>query len=189
MSRSDRRPTLRQLVEHARLYGAEEVFETADAFLTAREMGYLCRHLRRVDPGWSLTRVQRQSLVRRLLADQMRPREVADITGLTLGRVYQVRAEDASTEEALSDDDAEGLDIVELAANPASRAPPFSSFSGGAGDCLPRHKTTAERLLRPRSHLEGIGEQSGSTMAVVPRRMLIRPPYRVLSTYFLLSRN
>jgi hypothetical protein len=88
--------TLRRYIRHAELFGVALVYETAEDDLPVIELGYLVRHLRRVDPNWRLEKRQRATLMKRLLGADVPAKEVADIVGLSLGRVYQVRGNDTA---------------------------------------------------------------------------------------------
>ena len=93
-----RRPTLGGLIRHAERFGTECVYETAEELgFPALELGYLARHLRRVDRLWRLTPDQRERLIEELLAAGTRRREIADMAGVsekTVSRARQRGAED-----------------------------------------------------------------------------------------------
>jgi len=116
---------LRDFIRQAELYGTASVYETAVSVLTPTECGYLTRHLRRVDRRWSLTPRQRARLVRLLIADGVAASDIADMCGLSLSRVYQVRNE-------LNEPDASDPSPTQA----TGRSPPGTPSDLGSGACL-----------------------------------------------------
>jgi hypothetical protein len=92
-SRLDQRPTLEQYVTHAQRYGVEAIYETAEELrLPAVQLGYLARHLRRVDRRWRLSPTNRHELAERLVAAGARARDVAEMAAVSRSTVASLRA-------------------------------------------------------------------------------------------------
>jgi len=83
---------LRTLVKHAEKFGTAEVYETATAMgFSALELGYLVRHLRRIDKSWRLESAQRTRLVRELLEANVADKEIRDMAGVSQDTVARLR--------------------------------------------------------------------------------------------------
>ena len=92
-SRLDQRPTLEQYVTHAQRYGAEQVFETAlEMNVDPRDLGYLARHLRRIDRRWRLSHTDRHELAEQLVVAGVKAADVAEMAGVSRSTVASLRA-------------------------------------------------------------------------------------------------
>jgi hypothetical protein len=89
--------TLDRYVTHAEKFGVEFVYETADEQpLISVELGYLARHLHRVNPRFKLTLDQRHDLASRLVADGATTAEVVDLAHVSYSTVAELRAHAAA---------------------------------------------------------------------------------------------
>jgi hypothetical protein len=96
-TRSAAPTTLDLYVTHAEKFGVEFVYETADEQqLTPFELGYLARHLHRVNPRFKLTPDQRHDLASRLVADRATTAEVVDFAHVSSSTVAELRAHTAA---------------------------------------------------------------------------------------------
>jgi hypothetical protein len=88
----DQRPTLEQYVTHAQRYGVEDIYKTADELrLSAVELGYLARHLRRVDRHWRLSPSDRHELAERLVAAGLKAADVVEQARVSRSTVASLR--------------------------------------------------------------------------------------------------
>ena len=89
--------TLDRYVTHAEKFGVEFVYETADEQpLTPVELGYLARHLHRIDPKFKLTPNRRHDLASRLVADSVTTADVVDLAHVSYSTVAELRARAAA---------------------------------------------------------------------------------------------
>jgi DNA-directed RNA polymerase specialized sigma24 family protein len=85
-------PTLTDFVRHAERFGVECVYETAEE-TGLSDLGYLTRHLRRIDRSWRLSPNQRERLIAELLGAGLPQREIADLAGVSTDTVGRASAE------------------------------------------------------------------------------------------------
>jgi hypothetical protein len=85
-------PSLDVLIRHAEKFGSECIYETAVEFgLPGVELGYLARHLRRVDRYWKLTPQQKYDLIVGLLSEDVPDREIRDMAKVSQDTVARTR--------------------------------------------------------------------------------------------------
>jgi hypothetical protein len=85
-------PTLEEYIRHAERFGVDCVYETAEE-TGLIELGYLARHLRRIDRRWRLSSVQRSRLIGELLASGLTHRDIADMAGVSTDTVGRASAQ------------------------------------------------------------------------------------------------
>jgi len=95
----ERNRSVDKYVLHAKRYGAEEVFETAQALgWPANDLGALAARLRRVNDKWRLSREQAHELAVRLAAEGCPPADIARRCGISRPTVRKALSEAASAE-------------------------------------------------------------------------------------------
>ena len=85
-------PTLSQYVTHARRFGVECVYETAEE-LNLPQLGLLPAHLRRIDSAWELQPDQRSRLIGNLIESGAKQQVIADTVGISLSSVEKIAAQ------------------------------------------------------------------------------------------------
>jgi hypothetical protein len=93
-------PSLPAFVEHARRFGVESVYETAEYWLGPEERASLTLHLRRLDPRWKLEREGRERLVRHLAESGATDQKIGEALGIRREAANAARAELATLRPA-----------------------------------------------------------------------------------------
>jgi hypothetical protein len=85
-------PALADFVKHAEQFGGECVYETAEAVgLRAPDLGYLARHLRRIDRTWRLSAKQRDLLILGLMTEGIADKKIRDMAGVSQDTLARFR--------------------------------------------------------------------------------------------------
>jgi hypothetical protein len=93
--------TLEAYVRHAERFGVELVYETGlELQLTARDLGHLARHLRRLDRRWRLSAADRLALAEGLVATGVKTAEIVEQAGVSYATVSRLRAADLGLADA-----------------------------------------------------------------------------------------
>ena len=124
------RITLESLVRHAEkfapqsVYGAECVYETAEQTrLPALELGYLARHLRRIDTHWRLTLGQRDRLILALSDAGVADKEIRDLAKITQPTLRKLRESPRPADPGPLDRINTGLEVKEIDRDKESPVP------------------------------------------------------------------
>ncbi len=89
---------LRRLIRQAELYGTGDVWAVASRVLDAGDQGSLALHLRRIDPGWKLSRIEAMNLAERLAAAGHRDKDIRRMAGVSQPTVRKARDRAAQSE-------------------------------------------------------------------------------------------
>ena len=89
---ASRTRSLADYVKHAEQFGTECVYETAaELGLAAAELGYLARHLRRIDKTWRLATEHRDHLILGLVTEGIADKEIRDMAGVSQDTLARLR--------------------------------------------------------------------------------------------------
>ena len=82
-----------QFVRHAKRFGTEMVYETAEYGSSAQERVSLARHLRRIDPEWKIGPEARDRLIADMVSEGEPDHKIGEALGISRRAAFTARTE------------------------------------------------------------------------------------------------